>query len=110
MQNREKFNLKQVWSLSEDQTLVIYDRAAGKKLKKVLNSIMGLLVRCVTFTSCVQVPLPGSHFPICMSGQGNCLWVGDKGGNLHLVDTTNDAFEVKAVLSSLCAATYHPEL
>ena len=33
---------KQVWSLSEDQTLVIYDRAAGKKLKKVLYSILGL--------------------------------------------------------------------
>ena len=29
-----------------------------------------------------------------MSGQGNCLWIGDKGGNLHLVDTTDDAFEV----------------
>ena len=54
---------------------------------------------------CMQVPLPGSHFPICMSWQGNCLWVGDKGGNLHLVDTTDDAFEVTAVFSAPCTAT-----
>ena len=57
---------------------------------------------------CMQVPLPGSHFPICMSWQGNCLWVGDKGGNLHLVDTTDDAFEVTAVFSAPCTATNHP--
>jgi len=75
-----KLSERQVWSLSEDQTLAIYDRVAGKKLKKV--------------------PLPGSHFPICMSWQGNCLWVGDKGGNLHLVDTTDDAFEVIDTVSS----------
>ena len=73
--------------------MVIYDRAAGKKLKKVLNTFYEL-----DFTCCgVQVALPGSHFPICMSWQGNCLWVGDKGGNLHLVDTTDDAFEVTPV-------------
>ena len=83
--------LAQVWSLSEDQTLVIYDRAAGKKMKKVLANTWILW----SPICCVQVPLPGSHFPICMSGQGNCLWIGDKGGNLHLVDTTDDAFEVK---------------
>lgn len=75
-----KVTERQVWSLSEDQSLVIYDRAAGKKLKKVT--------------------IPGSHFPMCMASQGHCLWVGDKGGNLHLIDTREDTFQVVDSLSS----------
>jgi WD40 repeat protein len=71
---------RQVWSLSEDQTVVIYDRAAGKRLKKVT--------------------IPGQHFPICMASEGHCLWVGDKGGALHLLDTTMDSFDVVESLSS----------
>jgi len=70
---------RQVWSLSEDRTLAVYDRAAGRKLKKV--------------------ELPGGDFPMAMASQDNCLWVGDKGGRVHLIDTTNDSFEVVESLS-----------
>ena len=33
-------DVHQVWSLSEDQSLAIYDRTAGKKLKKVVCHIV----------------------------------------------------------------------
>ena len=69
-------------------------QSCWQKVEKGSQDIVSLLAELSTF---VQVALPGSHFPICMSGQGNCLWVGDKGGNLHLVDTTDDAFEVTPV-------------
>jgi len=69
-----KITERQVVSLSEDQNLVIYDRAAGKKFKKVL--------------------IPGHSFPMSMSWSGNSLYVGDKSGSLYLIDTTHDLFEI----------------
>jgi len=69
-----KITDRQVISLSEDQSLVVYDRAAGKRFKKIL--------------------IPGHSFPMSMSWHGNCLYVGDKSGSLHLIDTTNDAFDI----------------
>jgi len=69
-----KITDRQVVSLSEDQSLVVYDRAAGKRFKKLL--------------------IPGHSFPMSMSWHGNSLYVGDKSGSLYLVDTTNDAFEI----------------
>jgi len=65
---------RHVLSLSEDQTLVVYDRAAGKRYKKV--------------------PIPGRSFPLCMSIHHNSLYVGDKAGGLHLIDMAEDRFEV----------------
>eukprot|EP00092_Neocalanus_flemingeri_P006727 GFUD01007267.1.p1 GENE.GFUD01007267.1~~GFUD01007267.1.p1 ORF type:complete len:429 (-),score=115.95 GFUD01007267.1:225-1511(-) len=69
-----KITDRQIISLSEDKYLVVYDRAAGKRFKKVL--------------------IPGHSFPMSMSWYGNALHVGDKSGHLHLLDTTNDAFEI----------------
>jgi len=69
-----KITDRQVISLSEDQYLVVYDRVAGKRFKKVL--------------------IPGHSFPMSMSWHGNCLYVGDKSGSLYLMDTTNDAFDI----------------
>eukprot|EP00090_Calanus_glacialis_P002047 TRINITY_DN11540_c0_g1_i2.p1 TRINITY_DN11540_c0_g1~~TRINITY_DN11540_c0_g1_i2.p1 ORF type:complete len:418 (-),score=139.87 TRINITY_DN11540_c0_g1_i2:210-1463(-) len=69
-----KITDRQVISLSEDQYLVVYDRAAGKRFKKIL--------------------IPGQGFPMSMSWHGNCLYVGDKTGCLYLIDTTKDAFEI----------------
>jgi len=69
-----KITERQVISLSEDQYLVVYDRAAGKRFKKIL--------------------IPGHSFPMSMSWLGNSLYVGDKSGSLYLIDTTNDAFEI----------------
>jgi len=69
-----KITDKLVVSVSEDKYLVVYDRAAGKKLKKVM--------------------IPGNSFPMSFSWHGNSLYVGDKSGSLHLVDTTNDTFEI----------------
>jgi len=65
---------RHVVSLSEDQTLVVYDRAARKKYKKI--------------------QIPGHSFPMSMSWHGNSLYVGDKSGSLYLLDTTNDAFDI----------------
>merc|ERR1719427_740484 len=65
---------RHVLSLSEDQTLVVYDGAAGKRYKKV--------------------PIPGRSFPLCMSIHHNSLYVGDKAGGLHLIDMAEDRFEV----------------
>ena len=61
---------RHVLSLSEDQTLVVYDRVAGKRYKKV--------------------PIPGRSFPLCMSIHHNSLYVGDKAGGLHLIDMAQD--------------------
>jgi len=69
-----KITERQVLSLSEDQYLVVYDRAAGKRFKKIL--------------------IPGHSFPMSMSWHGNSLYVGDKSGSLYLIDTTNDAFDI----------------
>jgi WD40 repeat protein len=63
-----------ILSLSEDQNLVVYDRTAGKRMKKV--------------------EIPGSSFPMCLSLHGPSLYVGDKGGGLHLLDGTYDRFDV----------------
>ena len=53
----------QVWSLSEDQSLAIYDRTAGKKLKKVKCQIYSLdyyrLVMCAGDSA--REPLPHLH-------------------------------------------------
>lgn len=69
-----KITERQVLSLSEDQYLVVYDRAAGKRFKKIL--------------------IPGHSFPMSMSWHGNSLYVGDKSGSLYLLDTTNDSFDI----------------
>jgi len=69
-----KITDRQVLSLSEDKYLVVYDRAAGRRFKRVL--------------------IPGHSFPMSMSWHGNSLYVGDKLGSLYLIDTTNDAFDI----------------
>jgi len=63
-----------ILSLSEDRTLCIYDRRARKRMGRVT--------------------IPGSSFPLCFSLDENSLYVGDKGGSLHLLDPTNDKFDV----------------
>ena len=65
---------RQVLSLSEDQTLVVYDRVAGKKFKRI--------------------SIPGHNFPLSLSLQANSLYVGDKGGSLHLIDAGQDRFSL----------------
>ena len=82
-----KITERQVVSLSEDQNLVIYDRAAGKKFKKVL--------------------IPGHSFPMSMSWSGNSLYVGDKSGSLYLIDTTHDLFEIVQQYNTGKVATIH---
>ena len=71
---KENLYDRQVISLLEDQYLVVYDRAVGKRFKKILT--------------------PSHGFPMSMSWHGNCLYVRDKSGSLYLLDTTNDAFEI----------------
>jgi len=65
---------RHIFSLSEDRTLVIYDRAAGKRLKRL--------------------HIPGGSFPLSLSLSWNSLYVGDKSGALHLIDTSHDRFEI----------------
>lgn len=65
---------RHIFSLSEDRTLVIYDRAAGKRLKRL--------------------HIPGGSFPLSLSLSWNSLYVGDKSGALHLIDTSYDRFEI----------------
>jgi len=65
---------RHVLSLSEDQTLVVYDRVAGKKFKRI--------------------NIPGQGFPLSLSLQDNSLYVGDKGGGLHLIDASQDRFSL----------------
>jgi len=63
-----------ILSLSEDRTLCIYDRRARKRMGRVT--------------------IPGSSFPLCFSHSESSLYVGDKGGSLHLLDPTGDRFDV----------------
>lgn len=63
-----------ILSLSEDKFLAIYDRAAGKRLKRV--------------------EIPGQSFPMCLSLYDSSLYVGDKEGGLHLIDCGQDRFDV----------------
>jgi len=65
---------RHVLSLSEDQTLVVYDRVAGKKFKRI--------------------NIPGQSFPLSLSLQDNSLYVGDKGGGLHLIDASQDRYSL----------------
>jgi len=65
---------RHIFSLSEDRTLVIYDRAAGKRLKRL--------------------HIPGGSFPLSLSQSWNSLYVGDKSGAVHLIDTSQDRFEI----------------
>ena len=65
---------RKVISLSEDQTLVVYDRVAGKKFKRIT--------------------IPGEGFPLSMSLHNNSLYVGDKSGGVHLVDTGEDRYSL----------------
>jgi len=69
-----KVTPRHIMSLSEDQTLVIYDRVAGKRYKRLT--------------------IPGSGFPLSLSLCWNSLYVGDKSGGIHLVDTSQDRFDV----------------
>lgn len=69
-----KITPRHILSLSEDKTLVVHDRVAGKKLKKV--------------------NITGDSFPMSMALLDNILYVGDRSGNLHLIDTTADAFNI----------------
>jgi len=65
---------KIILSLSEDRSVCIYDRRARKRMGRVT--------------------IPGSAFPLCFSLSHNSLYVGDKGGSLHLLDPTNDRFDI----------------
>lgn len=65
---------RQVLSLSEDQTLVVYDRLAGKKFKRI--------------------SIPGEGFPLSLSLHNNSLYVGDKSGGLHLIDAGQDRYSL----------------
>lgn len=69
-----KITDRHVVSLSEDQTLVVYDRVAGKKFKRI--------------------NIPGQSFPLSLSLQDNSLYVGDKGGGLHLIDASQDRYSL----------------
>jgi len=69
-----KVTPRHIMSLSEDQTLVVYDRVAGKRYKRLT--------------------IPGSGFPLSLSLCWNSLYVGDKSGGIHLVDTSQDRFDV----------------
>jgi len=69
-----KVTEKHVLSLSEDGKLVVFDRRAARRLK--------------------SVDIPGESFPMSMALRDNVLYVGDKTGGLHLIDTTEEAFEV----------------
>ena len=64
---------RHVLSLSVDQTLVVYDRVAGREFKRI--NIQG---RGFTTDS--------------LSLQDNSLYVGDSGGGLNLIDTSQDMF------------------
>ena len=69
-----KMTPRHILSLSEDQTLVVYDRVAGKRFKRV--------------------HIPGDSFPLSLSLSLNSLYVGDKSGSVHLIDTSYDRFDV----------------
>ncbi|XP_041359838.1 F-box/WD repeat-containing protein 9-like [Gigantopelta aegis] len=57
---------------SEDKTISVFDRTAGKVMKTVeLES-----------------------FPMCLHCMDNQLWIGDKGGKLNLCDTTGGVFHL----------------
>ncbi|XP_074643141.1 F-box/WD repeat-containing protein 9-like [Tubulanus polymorphus] len=62
---------KYVISGSEDQTIKIVDRTAGKVFKTI----------------------EFEYFPMCLSYGLNQLWIGDKKGRLHLFNTNNHLFE-----------------
>jgi len=70
-----------ILSLSEDRNLCVYDRRAGKRLSRL--------------------PIPGHSFPLCLSLSDHCLYVGDKGGNLHLLDPSHDRFDIVHEYSGL---------
>jgi len=72
-----------VLSLSEDSTLAVHDRVAGKRLKKVL-----LPSTSSAFQSGQR------SFPLSMDWLDNMLYIGDSTGSIHLIDTTHDNFEV----------------
>jgi len=65
---------RQVLSLSEDQTLVVYDRVAGRRFKRI--------------------SIPGENFPLSLSLHQNSLYVGDKSGGLHLIDAGQDKYSL----------------
>lgn len=69
-----KVTEKHVLSLSEDGKLVVFDRKAARKYK--------------------SVDIPGDSYPLSMSLHDNVLYVGDKTGGLHLIDTTHDSFDL----------------
>ena len=69
-----KVTERQVLSLSEDQTLVVYDRVAGRKFKRIA--------------------IPGEGFPLSLSLHNNSLYVGDKSGGVHLIDAGEDRYSL----------------
>lgn len=69
-----KVTERQVLSLSEDQTLVVYDRVAGKKFKRIA--------------------IPGEGFPLSLSLHNNSLYVGTKNGGVHLLDAGEDRYSL----------------
>jgi len=69
-----KVTERQVLSLSEDQTLVVYDRVAGRKFKRI--------------------NIPGDGFPLSLSLHNNSLYVGDKSGGVHLLDAGEDRYSL----------------
>jgi len=69
-----KVTEKHVLSLSEDGKLVIFDRRAARRYK--------------------SVDIPGDSYPLSMSLRENVLYVGDKTGGLHLINTVDDSFDL----------------
>ena len=69
-----KLTDRHVLSLSRDQTLVVYDRVAGKELKRI--------------------NIPGQGWTTSLSLQDNSLYVGDLRGGLHLIDASQDRFSL----------------
>jgi len=72
-----------ILSLSEDSTLVVHDRVAAKRLKRIAIPSQPL-----TFEQ------PNKSFPLSMDLLDNMLYLADSCGTVHLLDTTDDLFEI----------------
>ena len=94
-------------SASEDKTVCVFDRRADKVLKTLtvisnfngnfpfFNFLSFLTIKCFFFQF--------EYFPLSMSYGQNQLWIGDKMGNLHLVDATNGCFDLLDVKFKTCS-------
>lgn len=71
-----------ILSLSEDSTLVVHDRVAAKRLKRIAIPSPPL-----TYEQ------PKESFLLSMDLLDNMLYLADSCGTVHLLDTTDDLFE-----------------